>query len=157
MRQKQLTIETLVRVRERHPRQAVVLANGVFDMLHVGHTRYLEGAKALGGVLVVAVNSDRSSNLLKGPGRPLIPEGERVELVAALACTDYVICFDGDQLMEIIRLLQPDVHAKGTDYTEESVPEGDLVRALGGRVAIVGDPKGHSTTEILRRLSQVTQ
>jgi D-glycero-beta-D-manno-heptose 1-phosphate adenylyltransferase len=124
----------------------VALANGAFDLLHVGHVRYLEGAKALADVLVVAVNTDRSVRLAKGDGRPLVPEAERAELVAALACTDFVLLFDEADVRTVLRRLRPSVHVKGTDYTEETVPEREEVAAWGGRVAIAGDAKGHSTT-----------
>lgn len=132
--------------------QRIALANGVFDLLHVGHVRYLEGAKALADVLVVAVNTDRSTRANKGPSRPVIPEAERAELVAALACTDFVVLFDEPDVRAIIRALKPDVQVKGTDYTPESIPERDEVLAYGGRVAVAGDPKDHSTTELARRL-----
>jgi D-glycero-beta-D-manno-heptose 1-phosphate adenylyltransferase len=117
----------------------------------VGHVRYLRAAKELGGKLIVAVNSDASTRKLKGEGRPQVPENERAELLGALADVDAVTIFDSPDVKELILLLRPDVHAKGTDYTAESVPERDVVIACGGRVAIVGDPKDHSTTEILRR------
>jgi D-glycero-beta-D-manno-heptose 1-phosphate adenylyltransferase len=130
----------------------IALANGVFDLLHVGHVRYLEGAKALAEVLIVAVNSDSSTRRNKGPDRPIIPEAERAELVAALACTDYVVLFDEPDVRAIIRALRPDVQVKGTDYTPDSIPERDEVLAYGGRVAVTGDPKDHSTTELSRRL-----
>jgi D-glycero-beta-D-manno-heptose 1-phosphate adenylyltransferase len=131
--------------------EQIVLTNGCFDMLHVGHVRYLRAAKELGGRLVVAVNSDSSARALKGEGRPRIPGPERAEILAALADVDAVILFDGLDVRELIRLLRPDIHAKGTDYTAETVPERDEVLAYGGRVAIVGDPKDHSTTELIRR------
>jgi D-glycero-beta-D-manno-heptose 1-phosphate adenylyltransferase len=127
--------------------KTVALANGAFDLLHVGHLRYLEGAKALADVLVVAVNTDRSVRLAKGAGRPLVPEAERAELVAALACTDLVLLFDEPDVRTVLRRLRPEVHVKGTDYTLETVPERDEVLAWGGRVAIAGDAKQHSTTE----------
>jgi rfaE bifunctional protein nucleotidyltransferase chain/domain len=134
--------------------QRVTLANGNFDLLHVGHVRYLRGAKALGGKLVVAINSDESVRALKGEGRPVMPEQERAEIVAALADVDAVVVFSELDVRAIIREIQPDVQAKGTDYTVDSVPERDTVAEYGGRVAIVGDPKDHSTTEIIRtRLS----
>lgn len=132
--------------------RTVALANGVFDLLHVGHVRYLEGAKALADVLVVAVNSDASTRRNKGPDRPVIPEAERAELVAALACTDYVLVFDEPDVRGVIRALKPDVQVKGTDYTPESIPERAEVEAYGGRVAIAGDPKDHSTTELARKV-----
>jgi rfaE bifunctional protein nucleotidyltransferase chain/domain len=131
----------------------IVLANGAFDLLHVGHLRYLEGAKELGDVLVVAVNSDESVRAAKGAGRPIIPEAERVELVLALRCVDYVVMFAEPDVRGVIRALKPDVHAKGTDYSEGSVPEREEVHAYGGRVAITGDPKDHSTTALASRLS----
>ena len=140
------------RVRQwRTTGEKIILTNGCFDVLHVGHIRYLQGAKALGGKVVVAVNSDASVRELKGNGRPRIPQSERAEILAALEPVDAVLIFDSLDVRELIRLLRPDVHAKGTDYTEETVPERDVVIACGGRVAIVGDPKDHSTTEFLRR------
>jgi rfaE bifunctional protein nucleotidyltransferase chain/domain len=129
----------------------IILTNGCFDLLHVGHVRYLRAAKELGGKLIVAVNSEASTRKLKGEGRPQVPEHERAELLGALADVDAVTIFDSPDVKELILLLRPDIHAKGTDYTAESVPERDVVIACGGRVAIVGDPKDHSTTEILRR------
>ncbi len=140
------------RERWRAEGKTVALANGVFDLIHVGHVRYLEGAKELADCLVVAVNSDASTRAYKGPGRPHIPEGERAEMVAALACTDRVLVFDEPNVRNIIRALKPDVHVKGTDYTPDTIPEGDEVRAYGGRVAVAGDPKNHSTTELAQRL-----
>ena len=138
----------------RHAGERIILANGNFDLLHVGHVRYLHGAKALGGKLVVAINSDASVRDLKGEGRPVMPEHERAEIVAALADVDAVVIFTELDVRAIIREIRPDVQAKGTDYTAESVPERDTVAEYGGRVAIVGDPKDHSTSEILRtRLS----
>jgi rfaE bifunctional protein nucleotidyltransferase chain/domain len=135
----------------------IVLTNGAFDLLHVGHVRYLEAAKRLGNKLVVAINSDDSVRRLKGEGRPIVPENERAEIVAALAVTDAVVIFPEPDVRAIIREIRPDVHAKGTDYTAESVPERDEVLACGGRVEIVGDPKDHSTSELLRsRLSPRT-
>jgi rfaE bifunctional protein nucleotidyltransferase chain/domain len=130
--------------------ERVTLANGGFDLLHVGHVRYLRGAKALGGKLVVAVNSDESVRALKGEGRPIMPAEERAEIVAALADVDAVVIFSELDVRPLIREIRPDIHAKGTDYTEESVPERDAVAEYGGRVAIVGDPKNHSTSEIIR-------
>ena len=140
------------RARWRAEGKTVALANGVFDLLHVGHVRYLEGARALADVLVVAVNSDASTRAYKGPGRPVIPEVERAELVAALACTDAVLVFDEPNVRGVIRALHPDVHVKGTDYTPDTIPEADEVRAYGGRTAVAGDPKDHSTTELAARL-----
>ena len=117
----------------------------------MGHVRYLGAAKQLGGKLIVAVNSDASTRKLKGEGRPRVPEAERAELLAALADVDAVTIFDAPDVKELVLLLRPDIHAKGTDYTEDNVPEREVVIACGGRVAIVGDPKDHSTTELLRR------
>jgi D-glycero-beta-D-manno-heptose 1-phosphate adenylyltransferase len=128
----------------------IILTNGCFDLLHVGHVRYLRAAKQLGGRLIVAVNSDASTRTLKGEGRPRVPGDERAEILAALSDVDAVTVFDELDVTELIRLLRPDIHAKGTDYTEENVPERDVVIACGGRVAIVGDPKDHSTTDLLR-------
>ena len=134
----------------RRAGERITLANGNFDLLHVGHIRYLHGAKALGGKLVVAINSDDSVRALKGEGRPVMPEHERAEVVAALADVDAVVVFPELDVRAIIREIHPDVQAKGTDYTVDSVPERDAVAEYGGRVEIVGDPKDHSTSEILR-------
>jgi rfaE bifunctional protein nucleotidyltransferase chain/domain len=134
----------------RRAGDSIILANGAFDLLHVGHVRYLQAAKALGGRLIVAVNSDESVRALKGEGRPLMPAVERAEILAALADVDAVMIFPEPDVRAIIRELRPDVHAKGTDYTAETVPERDQVIASGGRVEIVGDPKDHSTTEMIR-------
>src|SRR5690242_10124460 len=127
----------------------LVLANGCFDLLHVGHVRYLQAARALGDALVVGLNSDASVRRLKGPGRPVMPAGERAELVAALHGVDAVVVFEEDSADALIERLRPDVHAKGTDYTTESVPERGTVRALGATVAIAGDPKTHSTKDLI--------
>lgn len=127
----------------------MVLANGCFDVLHVGHVRYLQGAKALGDLLVVGINSDQQVAGLKGSGRPVMGERERAEIVAAIECVDFVTIFDEPTVTELLLDLKPDVHAKGTDYTEETVPERDVVRGYGGRVAIVGDPKNHSTSQLI--------
>jgi len=135
--------------------EGVILANGCFDLLHVGHVRYLRGAKALGGRLVVAINSDQSVRRLnKGPGRPAMPELERAEIISALECVDAVVIFDEPDVRALIREVKPDIQVKGTDYTRESVPERDEVVAYGGRVEIVGDPKDHSTTELLGRIGK---
>jgi D-glycero-beta-D-manno-heptose 1-phosphate adenylyltransferase len=140
--------------RWRRSGESITLANGNFDLLHVGHVRYLGAAKALGGKLVVAVNSDDSVRALKGEGRPLMPEYERAEILAALASVDAVVIFPELDVRAIIREIRPDIHAKGTDYTADSVPERDTLAEYGGRVAIVGDSKDHSTSEIIRsRLS----
>ncbi|MGE5114141.1 MAG: adenylyltransferase/cytidyltransferase family protein [Acidobacteriaceae bacterium] len=132
--------------------EPVILTNGCFDLLHVGHIRYLHAAKQLGGKLVVALNSDENVRQLKGEGRPLMNENERAEILAALSDVDAVVVFAEPDVRAIIREIHPDVQAKGTDYTADSVPEGDEVRAYGGRVAIVGDPKDHSTTEFLQQM-----
>jgi rfaE bifunctional protein nucleotidyltransferase chain/domain len=132
--------------------ERVVLANGCFDLIHVGHIRYLHGAKALGGKLVVALNSDESVRKLKGEGRPLMPEQERAEILAALSDVDAVVIFSEPDVRALIREIRPDVQAKGTDYTAESVPERDVTMECGGRVEIVGDPKDHSTTEYLGQM-----
>ena len=136
----------------RRAGKRITLANGNFDLLHVGHVRYLKGAKELGGKLVVAINSDDSVRALKGEGRPVMPENERAEIVAALEDVDAVVIFRELDVRSIIREIRPDIQAKGTDYTPESVPERDTVAECGGRVAIVGDPKDHSASEILRVL-----
>ena len=130
----------------------IVLANGCFDVLHVGHVRYLAGARELGDVLVVGINSDEQVARLKGAGRPVMPAAERAEIVASLEPVTYVTIFDEPTVEQLLLTLKPDVHAKGTDYTEETVPERAVVRSYGGRVAIVGDPKDHSTSEILTRI-----
>jgi len=152
--EKLVRLEDLPRVREEaHAAgRTVALANGIFDLFRVGHLRYLQGARALADVLVVAVNSDRSARENKGPSRPVVPEGERAEIVAGLACVDRVVVFDSKDVVPVIRALQPDVHVKGTDYTPETIPEAEEVRRHGGRVAVAGDPKDHSTTELLARL-----
>jgi len=138
----------------RRAGERITLANGNFDLLHVGHVRYLRGAKGLGGKLVVAINSDESVRALKGEGRPIMPEQERAEIVGALADVDAVVIFPELDVRAIIREIRPEIQAKGTDYTVDSVPERDTVAEYGGRVAIVGDPKDHSTSEIIRsRLS----
>ena len=137
---------------DRKAGRTVAFANGVFDLLHVGHVRYLQGARAEADRLVVAINSDRSTRGLKGDGRPILDEQARAELVAALACVDYVVIFDDPTVDRLLNLIRPDVHCKGTDYTPETVPERETVRAYGGRVAIVGDPKDHSTRELLATL-----
>ncbi|MCI0420289.1 MAG: adenylyltransferase/cytidyltransferase family protein [Acidobacteria bacterium] len=130
----------------------VVFANGCFDLLHVGHIRYLQSARQLGDVLVVGLNSDRSVGLLKGPLRPLMPEDERAEILAAFSCVDYIFIFQESTVENALRALKPDIHCKGTDYAEETVPERDVVRSYGGRVAIVGDPKDHSTRDLIQEV-----
>jgi rfaE bifunctional protein nucleotidyltransferase chain/domain len=142
-----------LRERVEHWRRAgerIVLANGNFDLLHVGHVRYLRGAKELGGKLIVAINSDESVRTLKGEGRPVMPAEERAEIVAALVDVDAVVIFPELDVRPLIREIRPDIQAKGTDYTADSVPEGEVVSEYGGRVAIVGDAKEHSTSEIIR-------
>jgi D-glycero-beta-D-manno-heptose 1-phosphate adenylyltransferase len=132
----------------------VVLANGCFDLLHVGHVRYLSAARALGDVLFVGLNSDAAVRRLKGLGRPLMPAVERVELLRALRAVDHVVVFDEDTADRLVGLVRPTVHAKGTDYTEATVPEAASVRAAGGRVAIVGDPKDHATRDLIARIRE---
>lgn len=134
----------------RRSGEQIILANGAFDLLHVGHVRYLNAAKALGGKLVVAVNSDASVRALKGEGRPIVPEHERAEIIAALEPVDAVVIFPELDVRSIIREIRPDIQVKGTDYTVDSVPERDAVLQCGGRVEIVGDPKDHSSSEIIR-------
>lgn len=131
----------------------IVLANGCFDVLHVGHVRYLQAAKALGDLLIVGINSDEQTRRLKGPGRPLQPQDQRAEIVSSIAAVDLVTIFAEPTVTELLLALKPDIHAKGTDYTEDSVPERDVVRSFGGRVAIVGDPKDHSSSEMIERIS----
>lgn len=143
------------RLKEHRQRgQKIVLANGCFDLIHAGHIRYLEGARRKGDVLVVALNSDSGVQNLKGPGRPVLPAKARAELVAALAAVDYVVIFDEPDVRALLREICPTVHAKGTDYTTERVPERDEAARLGIRVAIVGDPKQHSTRDLLARIRQ---
>ena len=139
---------------ERQRGRKIVLANGCFDFFHVGHIRYLAGAKALGDCLIVAVNSDEQVRKLKGRNRPLMPERERAEIISALKFVDYVKIFAEPTVEELIRAIRPDFHAKGTDYTINTVPERDIVRELGGQVAIVGDPKNHSSTELIKVASE---
>ena len=138
--------------RDRAQGLTIAFANGGFDLLHVGHIRYLEGARREADRLVVAVNSDDSVRGSKGASRPILPEADRAELVAALRAVDYVVIFSEPTVAPLLELLRPDVHCKGTDYTVETVPERDTVRGYGGRIAIVGDPKDHSTTDLLSRL-----
>lgn len=135
--------------RLRAERKRIVLANGCFDLLHVGHLRYLAAARRLGDVLFVGVNSDAAVTRLKGPGRPLLPVAERVELLTGLRPVDHVVVFDEDTADRLVAMIRPDVHAKGTDYTAASVPEREAVRAAGGAVAIVGDPKDHATRDLI--------
>jgi D-glycero-beta-D-manno-heptose 1-phosphate adenylyltransferase len=137
---------------ERAGGRTIAFANGCFDVLHVGHVRYLADAKAQADRLVVAVNSDDSVRVLKGPGRPILSAPDRAEMVAALESVDYVVLFSDPDVHRLLRLLKPDVHCKGTDYTPDTVPERDTVLAYGGRIAIVGDPKDHSTRDLLARI-----
>lgn len=141
--------------RLRRAGQRIVFANGCFDLIHVGHIRYLEAARQEGDVLVVGVNSDRSVRKLKGEGRPLLPEEARAELLVAMESVDYVVIFDEATAENILRDLKPDVHCKGTDYTETTVPEREVVKSWGGRVVIVGDAKNHSTREVLTRIARL--
>ena len=137
---------------ERTRGKTIAFANGAFDVLHVGHVRYLQAAAGVADILVVAVNSDESVRLLKGEGRPVVPQEERAEMVSAVRGVSFVTIFSEKSPARLLQSLRPDFHCKGTDYTPDSVPEADVVRAFGGRVVIVGDPKDHSTTEILRKL-----
>lgn len=134
--------------------QRIVLANGCFDLLHAGHVRYLIGARALGDLLVVAINSDQQVAEQKGPGRPILSEAERAEIVAALEPVDWVTIFSEPTVEELLLTIRPDVHAKGTDYTEDTVPEREVVKSYGGKVAIVGDPKDHSTSRLIKTISK---
>lgn len=132
----------------------IVLANGCFDLMHAGHVRYLVAARELGDILVVGINSDRQAHLLKGKGRPFASEKERAEIISALRCVDFVTIFDEPTVEQLIRTIRPDFHAKGTDYTAETVPERDIVRECGGTVAIVGDPKDHSSTDLIKTIGR---
>jgi D-glycero-beta-D-manno-heptose 1-phosphate adenylyltransferase len=151
-----LSREALIEAAEeqRAAGRSVVFANGAFDLLHAGHVRYLEAARREGDWLAVGVNSDRSVGRQKGPGRPIVPEAERAEIVAALGCVDAVVIFDEDSPAALLAALRPEVHAKGTDYTKGSVPEREVVARHGGRTAIVGDPKEHATTELIARIAR---
>ena len=138
---------------DRRAGRAIAFANGCFDLLHVGHVRYLQGAAAEANRLVVAINTDRSVAALKGPGRPVLPEADRAELVSALRGVDYVVLFEDATVERLLTALKPDVHCKGTDYTVDTVPERAVVQAYGGRTAIVGDPKRHGTRDLVARIS----
>ena len=138
---------------ERKNGAKIVLANGCFDLFHVGHIRYLEGAKALGDCLIVGLNSDAQVRKLKGENRPYMAENERAEIIAALRFVDFVTIFNEPTVEELIRAVRPDFHAKGTDYTIETVPESEIVREIGGQTAIVGDPKNHSSTELIEKIN----
>jgi len=148
-------LRDIARLRRQRPRARVVLANGLFDLLHVGHVRYLRAASRLGEVLVVAVNDDRSAAALRGPGRPIARARDRARLVAALEGVDYVVVFGSRSVAALLRRLRPDVQCKGTDYTEESVPERQAVLSYGGRVRIAGDPKRHATTFLIERIRRL--
>ena len=150
---RQELIERVTAAREAGAK--IVFANGCFDVLHVGHVRYLAGARELGDILIVGINSDMQVAIQKGAGRPVLPASERAEIVAALESVTYVTIFDEPTVEELLLALKPDVHAKGTDYTTDTVPERDVVRSYGGEVAIVGDPKDHSTSAIIARLGGV--
>ncbi len=138
---------------ERSAGATIILTNGCFDLIHAGHIRYLAGAKALGGFMVVGINSDKQVRNLKGNGRPYISETERAEIISSLRFVDVVTIFDEPTVDELIDAIRPDVHAKGTDYTTETVPERERVLAYGGRIAIVGDPKDHSSTDLIKVIS----
>jgi len=140
---------------EKERGRKIVFGNGCFDLLHVGHVRYLKGAKALGDMLIVAVNDDSSVTGLGKRKQVVTPARERAEIIAAIEGVDYVILFSEPNVESLLRILQPHIHAKGTDYTEESVPEGEIVRAYGGRVAIVGDPKDHSTRDLIKTIKEL--
>ena len=155
-RNKLKTLKGLIPVVEKLRRRGkkIVFANGCFDLLHVGHVRYLNGAKSLGDVLIVGINGDRSVRRLKGKGRPLMPAASRAELIAGFACTDHVIIFPEIDAIRLLRALRPDVHVKGGDYRTDTVPERAFVRSYGGRVAIVGGPKVRSTREIIEQVKR---
>ena len=138
---------------QRQAGRTIAFANGCFDLLHVGHVRYLAAAGQEADVLIVAINDDESVKMLKGQGRPVLPAADRAELVAALRCVDYVVVFSEPTVGPLLEAIRPDVHCKGTDYTLDSVPERDVVRGYGGRIAIVGDPKDHSTRDLLARIA----
>lgn len=140
--------------KERSDGSRIVLANGCFDLIHVGHVRYLAGAKALGDFMVVGINSDDQVRILKGEGRPFMPENERAEIIASFSFVDAVTVFDDPTVERLIESIRPDFHAKGTDYTTETVPEREIVRRYGGQVAIVGDPKDHSSTELIQNVGR---
>jgi len=141
----------------RRRRLRIVLANGGFDLIHAGHVRYLREAKTKGDILIVALNSDKSLSRLKGPGRPILPQRERAEIIAAVGDVDYVVIFNETDVGRVLRALRPDVHVKGSDYTKATVPERDIVRAYGGEVAIAGGPKIHSTSAVISRIRTQTK
>ncbi len=148
------TVKELKRIVEQNrvSGRKVVFANGCFDLIHAGHVRYLEAAKRMGDLLIAGINGDASVTALKGAGRPLQPEAERAEIIASLECVDYVLLFNAPTVDAILKELRPDVHAKGTDYTKESVPERETVLAYGGQIAIAGDPKEHSTKDLIQTI-----
>jgi rfaE bifunctional protein nucleotidyltransferase chain/domain len=154
-----LSLERLVPLveKQKQSRKTIVFANGCFDWLHVGHIRYLEGARRLGDLLIVGLNSDDSVRKLKGPLRPLMPEKERAEILAALSFVDYIVIFSEPTVERLLLHLRPDIHCKGTDYTADSVPERDVVLSYGGKIAIVGDPKDHSTQDFIQELLRRNQ
>jgi rfaE bifunctional protein nucleotidyltransferase chain/domain len=156
---KRVSIEglTALRAAATAAGRTIALANGVFDLFHVGHLRYLLGAKAQADLLVVAVNDDASTRANKGPDRPVVPEEERAEIIEALACVDHVVLFSTRDVVPVIRALRPDVQVKGTDYTPDTVPEAAEVRSYGGRVAVAGDPKHHSTSELIDKLGRARE
>lgn len=141
----------------RRSGQTIAFANGCFDLLHVGHVRYLAAAAQEADLLIVAINDDQSVKALKGEGRPILPAADRAELVAALRCVDLVVVFPEPTVGPLLEAIRPDVHCKGTDYTLDSVPERDVVRSYGGRIAIVGDPKDHSTRDLLARIAEASR
>lgn len=153
-KQKIKNIDELKRITQqlRAEGRKIVFANGCFDLLHVGHIRYLQNARALGDVLILGINGDSGVAALKGSGRPLQCAEDRAEMLASFACIDYVFLFDDLTVDGILMALKPDIHAKGTDYTEESVPERDTVRSYGGKVVITGDPKDHSTRDLIQTI-----
>jgi rfaE bifunctional protein nucleotidyltransferase chain/domain len=155
---KVLTLEALRPVVEKfkQARRTVVFANGCFDLLHVGHIRYLEGARNLGELLIVGLNSDESVRQLKGPGRPLMAEEDRAEILSAISFVDYIVIFGEPNAERLLLQIQPDIHCKGTDYTLENVPEREVVLSYGGKVAIVGDPKDHSTRDLIRKIRKMS-
>jgi len=143
--------------REKERGKKIVFTNGAFDLLHVGHIRYLKGASALGDITICALNSDASIQGLKGKGRPVMPLLERMEIIAALDCVDFVVSFDQNTVEDLLLLLKPHIHAKGTDYSKDSVPEVDTVRSYGGRVAITGDQKDHNSSDIIKRIKTLNK
>ena len=142
---------------DRSSGRSIAFANGCFDLLHVGHVRYLAAAAREADLLIVAINDDQSVRVLKGEGRPILTAADRAELVAALRFVDLVVIFPEPTVGPLLEEIRPDVHCKGTDYTPDSVPERDVVRAYGGRVAIVGDPKDHSTRDLLARIAETSR